>query len=213
MGGAVGSPPFPDFRGNSRLFAAMAKPSLPAAGFDDRNRAQGERCRKSPMTPFTYLHVLLSLVGIASGFVAVAGMVSGRQYGNWTAIFLASTAATSATGFLFPFHEFLPSHGVGIASLIVLAFAVYARYAARLAGTWRRTFVVTAVAALYLNVFVFIVQAFQKVPALKALAPRQSEPPFLFAQVVILVLFIALGIAASHGFKLPSRDPRAVGSG
>jgi len=169
--------------------------------------------RRFPMTPLTYFHVLLSLVGIASGFVAVFGMVSGRQLGSWTAVFLASTAATSVTGFLFPFHEFLPSHGVGIASLIVLAFAAYALYAARLAGTWRRTFVVTAVAALYLNMFVFIVQAFQKVPALKAVAPKQSEPPFLFAQVVILVLFVGFGVAASHGFKAPVRDSRAARKG
>src|SRR5882757_6727173 len=148
------------------------------------------------MTTFTFVHVVLSLIGIFSGFVVVFGLLAGKRLDGWTAIFLVSTVATSVTGFLFPFHRFLPSHGVGIVSLLVLAVAVLARYAFRLAGAWRRTYVVTAMIALYLNVFVLIAQAFQKVPALKAMAPTQSEPPFLVSQVVCMAVFIALTIGA-----------------
>jgi hypothetical protein len=105
------------------------------------------------------------------------------------------------TGFLFPFHRFLPSHGVGIVSLLVLAVAVLARYAFHLAGAWGRTYAISAMIALYLNVFVLIAQAFQKVPALKAMAPTQSEPPFLVTQLVVMVLFVALTIAAARRFR------------
>ncbi len=110
------------------------------------------------------------------------------------------------TGFGFPFHRFLPSHGVGIISLVVLAVAIFARYACNLAGAWRRVFVVCAVGALYLNVFVAIVQAFLKVPALKAMAPTQSEPPFLFAQLIAMAVFVVLAIVAAIRFRhVPGR--------
>jgi hypothetical protein len=153
------------------------------------------------MTTFTFVHVVLSLIGIFSGFNVMFGLFAAKRLDGWTAIFLASTVATSVTGFLFPFHRFLPSHGVGIVSLLVLAVAVLARYAFRLAGAWRRTYVVTAMIALYLNVFVLIAQAFQKVPALKAMAPTQSEPPFLVTQLVDMVLFVVFTIVAARRFR------------
>ena len=150
---------------------------------------------------YTLVHVVLSLVGIGSGFVVLFGLLAGKRLNGWTAVFLSSTVATSVTGFGFPFDHLLPSHKVGILSLLVLAVATLARYALRLAGAWRRIYVVGAVAALYLNVFVAIVQAFQKVPALKVMAPTQSEPPFLLTQLVVLALFLALAVVAAIKFR------------
>ena len=149
---------------------------------------------------FTLVHVLISLVGIASGLVVVFGLLSGKRLDGWTALFLATTVATSVTGFGFPFDHLLPSHKVGIISLVVLTVAILARYAFHLTGAWRRTYVITAVAALYLNVFVGVVQAFLKVPALHALAPKQTEPPFLVTQLVVLVLFVVIGITGAKRF-------------
>lgn len=149
---------------------------------------------------FTLFHVALSLVGIFSGFVVVFGLLTAKQLKGWTALFLATTVATSVTGFLFPFHKFLPSHGVGIVSLIALAIAIFALYGRGLVGAWRRVYVVSAVISLYLNVFVLIAQMFMKVPALKALAPTQSETPFKVAQLAVLLLFVVLGIFAAKGF-------------
>src|SRR5713226_279196 len=126
------------------------------------------------MTTLTFVHVVLSLIGIFSGIVVAYGLLTGKRLDGWTAVFLATTVATSVTGFLFPFHRFTPAHGLGILSMIVLAIAILARYRFRLAGGWRRTYVVSAAIALYFNVFVLIVQMFQKVPVLKALAPTQS---------------------------------------
>jgi hypothetical protein len=111
-------------------------------------------------------------------------------------MFLATTALTSATGYGFPFHELLPSHIVGAVSLAVLALAAFALYGRKLAGGWKKTYVVSAVAALYFNVFVLVVQAFLKVPTLHALAPTQSEPPFAVAQLVVLLMFVAAGVVA-----------------
>ena len=152
------------------------------------------------MTTLTFVHVVLSLVGIFSGFVVAYGLLRAKRLNGWTAVFLVSTVATSVTGFLFPFHRLLPSHVIGVVSLIVLAVAIFARYGRRLAGAWRRTYVITAIAALYFNVFVLIAQAFMKVRVLKAMAPTQSEAPFLVAQLVVLVLFIVLGIRAAKRF-------------
>lgn len=154
------------------------------------------------MTPLTFVHVVLSLVGIAAGFVVSIGLLTSKRLDGWTAVFLVTTVATSATGFLFPFERFLPSHAVGILSLLVLAVAIVARYPRRLAGIWRPIYVIAAVIALYFNVFVLVVQAFLKVPALHAMAPKQTEPPFLIAQLAVLVLFIALGIAATIRFRV-----------
>ncbi len=151
------------------------------------------------MTIFTFVHVVLSLIGIFSGFVVVLGLLTAKQLNGWTALFLATTLATSVTGFLFPFHKFLPPHAIGIVSLLVLAVAIPALYVFHLAS-WRRTYVVGAVIALYLNVFVLIAQFFMKIPALKALAPTQSEPPFLGRQVVVMLIFIVPGVLAARRF-------------
>ena len=153
------------------------------------------------MTPFTFFHVLLSLIGIFSGFMAVFGMIAGKRLDGWTALFLVTTALTSITGFFFPFHKLLPSHILGIVSLAVLALAFPARYLLHLAGAWRKVYAVTASLALYLNVFVLVVQLFLKVPSLHALAPTGSEPPFLISQVVVMALFIVLTIAAAIKFR------------
>jgi hypothetical protein len=150
---------------------------------------------------FTLVHVLLSLVGIGSGFLVVYGLLRGKRFDGATAIFLITTVLTSLTGFLFPFEHLLPSHVVGILSLVVLAVAILARYALHLAGAWRWIYVVSAVLALYLNVFVLVAQAFMKVPALKALAPTQSEPPIQVAQLVVMALFLVLGIFAVKRFQ------------
>lgn len=155
----------------------------------------------SGMTAFTIVHVVLSLVGIVSGLVVAAGLTGARRLDGWTLLFLVTTVATSATGFGFPFDHLLPSHVVGVISLVVLAVAILARYVRRLAGAWRTTYVITTVVALYLNVFVLIVQAFRRVPALAAMAPTQSEPPFLVAQLAVMALFVVLGIAAVRGFR------------
>ena len=154
------------------------------------------------MDTFTIVHVIISLIGIASGLVVMVGLLTGRRLNGWTALFLASTVATSVTGFFFPFHGFTPAIAVGIISLFLLAVAIFARYGRRLAGAWRWLYVVTAMVALYLNVFVLIVQLFQKVPALKALAPTQSEPPFLVTQLFVLALFVVLTIIAAIKFRI-----------
>ena len=150
---------------------------------------------------FTLVHVLLSLAGIGTGFIVVYGLIAGKRLDGWTAIFLATTALTSLTGFLFPIEHLLPSHVVGVLSLVVLAVAILGRYAFHLAGAWRWIYVVSAVLALYLNTFVAVVQSFLKVPALKALAPTQKEPPFLVAQLIVMALFIVLGIFAVKKFQ------------
>jgi hypothetical protein len=153
------------------------------------------------MTPLTFVHVLLSLIGIFSGFVVLSGLLSANRHDRSTAVFLITTVLTSVTGFLFPFHRLLPSHVLGILSLIALALAIPALYMCRLAGAWRATYVITAMISLYFNVFVLIAQLFMKVPALKALAPTQSEPPFLVTQVAVMVLFVVLTIFAVRNFR------------
>jgi hypothetical protein len=149
---------------------------------------------------YTLVHVVISLIGIGSGLVVVFGMLKGKLLHGWNGLFLLTTVLTSATGFGFPFDHLLPSHKVGIVSLLVLAIAIVARYVQHLAGGWRRTYVITAVIALYLNVFVLVVQSFLKVPALHALAPAGSEPPFLVAQLIVVAIFIGLGVGAAKKF-------------
>jgi len=150
---------------------------------------------------FTTFHVVLSLVGIATGLVVAAGMFGSRRLGGWTAVFLATTILTSVTGYFFPVDRILPSHIVGAISLVVLAIATIAVYRYRLEGASRGVYVITALIALYLNVFVLVVQGFVKVAALKALAPTQSEPPFLVAQAVVLAAFVAITIGAFRSFR------------
>jgi len=153
------------------------------------------------MTPLTFIHVLLSLIGIFTGFIAVFGMIAGKRLDGWTAIFLLTTALTSITGFFFPFHAVTPGFILGIISLVVLAVAIPARYFNHLAGGWRKTYAITATIALYLNVFVLIAQLFMKVPALHAMAPNGSEPPFLVSQSVVMAVFVVLAIAAAIRFQ------------
>jgi len=155
---------------------------------------------------YTFLHVLISLVGIGSGLIVMFGFLTGRQLNRMTVIFLVTTVLTSVTGFGFPFDHLLPSHIVGIISLVVLAVAIPARYVFHLAGAWRWIYVVTAAVALYLNIFVLIVRLFEKVPALKALAPTQKEPPFLVVQLVVMAIFVVLTIVAAKRFHFqPAR--------
>jgi hypothetical protein len=161
----------------------------------------------SGMSPFTTLHVFLSLIGILSGFVVSFGLLAAKRLERWTALFLITTVLTSVTGFLFPFHRLLPSHILGILSLVLLAIAIYARYSRKLTGFWSRTYAATAVLALYLNVFVLIVQLFAKVPALKAMAPTQTEPPFKLTQLMFLVLFLVLTAAAIKRYRSDQLRP------
>ena len=156
---------------------------------------------------FTFVHVLLSLMGIGSGFIVVFGLLGSKRLNGWTLLFLVTTVLTSATGFLFPVEHLLPSHVVAILSLVALTIAILARYTFHMAGAWRTTYVVGAVIALYFNCFVGVVQAFEKVPTLKALAPTQKEPPFLVAQLVVLAIFVALGIIAARRFRSVSMLP------
>lgn len=153
------------------------------------------------LTLLTFIHVVLSLSGIASGLVVVFGFLTTRHLDGWTAAFLLTTVLTSLTGFLFPIHGFTPGLAVGMLSLVVLAVAIVARYRQQMSGRWRPVYVMSAVIALYFNVFVLAVQLFLKVPALAALAPTQSEPPFIAAQAVLLVLFVAIGVGSVIRFR------------
>ena len=155
---------------------------------------------------FTLVHVVLSLIGIFSGVIVLFGMFSSKRLNGWTALFLATTVLTSVTGFFFPRDHLLPSHIVGIISLVVLVVAILACYAYHLAGPWRWIYVVSAVLALYLNIFVGVVQAFLKVPFLNALAPAQTEPPFLITQLVVLALFVVLAVVAAIRFHGESKE-------
>ncbi|WP_041855470.1 membrane protein [Candidatus Korobacter versatilis] len=149
---------------------------------------------------FTLFHVAISLAAIVSGFVVVSGLLNNRAYAGTTSFFLATTALTSITGFLFPFHGITPGIVLGVLSLIVLAIAYWARRQWNAAQRLRKTYLTTMVIALYFNFFVLVAQSFQKVPALHALAPTQKEPPFQIAQGVVLVLFITLGILSVRRF-------------
>jgi hypothetical protein len=162
------------------------------------------------MTTYTFVHVVLSLVGILSGAIVLIGLLTAGRLDGWTALFLATTVATSATGFGFPFVRLLPSHVIGIISLVVLAVAILAFYVFRLAGAWRWIYVVTAMIAFYLNVFVLIFQAFLKVPSLRALAPTQSEPPFLFTQLAAMAVIVVMTIVAAIRFRTGPAAARAA---
>jgi hypothetical protein len=151
---------------------------------------------------FTLVHVLISLMGIGSGFIVVYGLLTGKRLDGWTATFLATTILTSITGFLFPVEHILPSHIVGTISLVVLAVALLARYGRHMQCSWRSIYVVCAIVALYLNVFVAVVQSFLKVPPVHALAPTQKEPPFLFAQLAVMVIFVVTGIFSVKTFRV-----------
>lgn len=162
-----------------------------------------------PTATYTFLHVLISLIGIGSGLVVMLGFLKGRWLDGWNTLFLVTTVATSVTGFGFPFVRLLPSHIVGIVSLIALVVAILARYRHHLAGGWRRAYVITASIALYLNVFVLVVQSFEKVPVLRVLAPTLKEPPFLVTQLIVMAIFVVLTIVAAKRFREKPAIPLA----
>jgi hypothetical protein len=153
---------------------------------------------------FTLVHVLLSVVGIAAGLIVVERLLRNRALGLSNIIFLVATILTSATGFLFPSPAFGPPHVVGVVSLVALAIAMLALWLGNLIGAWRWIYVVTALLAFYLNVFVGVVQAFQKVGRLRVLAPTQTEPPFAIAQAAVLLFFLVLGVIALRRFRPPT---------
>jgi hypothetical protein len=150
---------------------------------------------------YTIIHTLISLVAIFTGLVVVFGMLAGSRLDGWTKWFLITAVATTLTGFFFPFHGFTPAIGLGIISLPFLAVTIYARYPKQLAGAWRWIYVVGAVICLYFNLFVLIVQSFEKIPALHALAPTQTEPPFKLTQLVVLTISALLCIVALIRFR------------
>jgi len=153
------------------------------------------------MTPLVLFHTVLSLVGIATGFVVIKGMLASERMDRVTGWFLATTILTSATGFILPAAKFMPSHAVGVLSLVILSIGCYARYARRMVGGWRATYITTAIAAQYFNVFVLVIQLFLKVPALHELAPEGKEPPFAVAQGVVILAFLVTGVLALRRFS------------
>src|SRR5881396_3927712 len=150
---------------------------------------------------YTLIHTLISLVAIFTGLVVVVGMLGGKRLDAWTKWFLITAVATTITRFFFPFHGFTPAIGLGIISLPFLALTIYARYSKRLGGAWRWIYAIGAVICLYFNLFVLVVQLFEKVPALHAMAPTQTEPPFKLTQLVVLAFFVLLGIVAVIRFR------------
>ncbi|MCK1757682.1 hypothetical protein IVA78_21265 [Bradyrhizobium sp. 137] len=158
------------------------------------------------LSAFTMIHVVISLIAIVAGLVVMFGLLGSKSMPGLTAIFLLFTILTSATGFLFPFEKLLPSHVIGIISLLLLAIACIALYGMKLAGAWRPVFIVTAMVSLYFNVFVLVIQSFLKVPALAALAPAvppapPSGPVFAVVQGIVLVFFVLLTIGAWRRFR------------
>jgi hypothetical protein len=161
------------------------------------------------LATFTQLHVIISLIGIISGIVVVLGMLNAKHLPSITALFLITTVISCVTGFMFPI-PFDPPAVIGSITLAILALAILALYRRKLTGSWRGIYVVSALIALYFNCFVLVVQTFQKVALFHALAPTQKEPPFAAAQVVLLVVFIGLGVAAFKRFKPAIHAPAAV---
>src|SRR6266481_3412195 len=155
------------------------------------------------LSTFTLVHVIISLIAIVAGIIVMFGMLGANKLPGLTAIFLLFTILTSATGFLFPFEQLLPSHMIGILSLVLLAIACIALYAMKLSGVWRPIYVVTALASLYLNVFVLIIQGFLKVPALHALAPGNppAGPAFEIGRGLVLVFFVIVIIGAVRRYR------------
>jgi len=150
---------------------------------------------------FTLVHVIITLVAIGSGLIVVGGMFASTTLPGTTALFLFTTALTSITGFMFPIHGFTPALGVGVLACLILIVALVALYKEDLVGAWRWIYVITAVVSLYLNVFVLVAQSFMKIPALNALAPTQSEPPFAITQAIVLAIFIVIALIAVANFR------------
>jgi hypothetical protein len=154
------------------------------------------------MTPLTFIHVLLSLIGIATGFLVIFQMIGAKPLGGLNTTFLATTILTSVTGFFFPITKVTPGLVIGAISLVVLAVALFALYSKKLSGGWRTVYVTTAVIAQFFNVLVLIVQSFMKIPALHAMAPTPDASIIKICQLVALLLLIILGIVAAKGFKV-----------
>ena len=165
------------------------------------------------ITTFTLLHVLVSLLALIAGLVVVGGLAAGARLDGWTGLFLLTTFLTNASGFFFPVPGFLPSHAVGVLSLLLLPLVLWARYRAGLAGGWRRTYVVGATALLYFNFFVLVVQSFLKIPALHALAPNGNEPPFAITQGVVLLLFVVAAVRSVRRFHPAAVQPVVAQAG
>lgn len=160
------------------------------------------------ITMYTLLHVVLSLVGIVAGLVVAGGLVAGTRHERWAAVFLVTTVAANVSGFGFPFVHFLPSHAVGLISLVVLVAVIVAHYGKHFAGRWRTTYAVGVVLATYFNTFVLVVQLFKRIPVLFVVAPTQTtEPPFALTQVIVLAFFIWLGVATVKGFRFAPASP------
>jgi hypothetical protein len=153
------------------------------------------------ITTLTLVHTVISIVAIATGLVVVGGLIAGVRIDGWTGIFLVTTALTSITGFFFPFTQLLPSHKVGIISLIILPFVIAARYWKHVVGPWRGTYVIGTVLVLYLNFLVLLDQLFRRIPALLVAAPKQTEQPYVLTQLLVLALFLWLGYAAFRRFR------------
>ena len=164
------------------------------------------------VTTFVGFHTVLSLVALGFGIVATLALIGGSAPPALALAFLVTMIGTSATGFGFPFVQFLPSHAVAIVSLVVLLAVVLARYQFAYVGAWRWIYAAGVVLATYLDAFVLVVQLFQKVPALKAMAPTGSEPPFAIVQGIVLIVFIGLGIAAVRKFHPASAAFTATSS-
>jgi hypothetical protein len=154
-----------------------------------------------PITTYTLIHVLLSLIGIVAGLVVTGALSAGTRLARWATLFLVTTVLANATGFGFPSTTFMASHAVAALSLGILAVVAVAQYGKHFAGAWRPVYVVGVVTATYFNVFILVVQLFRKVPALIAAAPTQSEPPFAISQIIVLGLFVWLGVAAVRGYR------------
>ena len=150
---------------------------------------------------YTIIHTLISLVAIFTGIVVLFGMLAGNRLDCWTKWFLTTAVLTTVTGFFFPFHGFTPAIGLGIISLPFLAITIFARYSKHLAGAWRWIYVIGAVICLYFNLFVLVVQLFEKVPILHAMAPTQTESPFKLTQLVVLIVSTVLAIVAVIRFR------------
>jgi hypothetical protein len=167
-----------------------------------------------PTNIFLYIHVALSLFGLVSGLIVLFGLLTGEVFGGWTVLFMLTLILTSVTGFPLPPLGLDPPRMIGFLSLALLAIAAAAIYAFGLNGVWRWIYVVTAIMVLYLDAFVGVIQAFAKLPFLQALAPTQTEPPFLIAQAAVLAIFVLLGVLAVRGFRpvVSRRQGRAVRS-
>jgi hypothetical protein len=182
--------------------------------FDNFTKRERAMVLSMSVSTFTLVHVIISLVAIASGFVVVFGLLGSNRMSGMTALFLAMTILTTATGFLFPFTKLFPSHMIGMLSLPLLAIAVFALYGQKLSGAWRWIYVVTAMLSLYLNVFILVIQSFLTIPALRALAPDLplAQPPFIIAQLIVLLFFIIAIIAAVRRFRptFGNQTPRRI---